>query len=503
MAAFQLWRAPGLVVGNGTDGPVLLHLLAMWFMLFTPSDGAARAPSALAGIALCATPLLFRPWLGAWGALGVGLLMAVSPYLVLTGRSVDAAALVLLLGAVALGCLLQALHRRDGRWLVPTGCAVGAGLGTSPAFVGQLVAAAVAAALVPPFERGDWPALRPWVGRAVLAGLGTAVVLDTLLLTRPAGLQAGLIEPLTAWPATLGWNGSTPLTLGLLAVHEVLILALVVWSLPFAVRQRGGRFALVWAGASLVLAALTRGAPLAALGAPLIPLALLGGFGVGRLTWLTRLRTARVWTAALALLVPLGFLLMAMNGSVNRGALPPLAVWLVAFGGAMAAALLAGSWLQRGELVAAMGLVVAVGVAVLSLSALSRLDYAGWARSGPLRFGTVSRPELRLVESQVRAWWRQDPSVPVRVDAALRPFLQWSLRDGPPVEWITSAPPVAERAILSAAMPDRPAGDWLRLPVAERYLLPDERPRIVAWWRWVVARQPLARVEPYAILLSH
>lgn len=503
LTALQLWRAPGMDPAAVTDGPAFLHLLTVWFILFTPSDGAARAPSALASIALCATPLMFRSWLGAWGALVAGALMAVSPVLVLVGRSADPAALALLCATVAVGAVVQACERCEGRWLLLAGGALAVGLGTTPAFTGQLLAVAVAGALVPPLRRDAWPALRPWVGRAIAVGLGAAAVLDTLLLTRPSGLQAGLIDPLAAWPSSIGWNSTTPLSLALLGVHEALVLVLAAWGAPAALRQPAGRFLLAWAGASLVLALFSRGPSLVALGAPLVPLALVSGSGAKRLAWLRRLRSGRVWTTALALLVPLVFWLFATNGSVNRGALSPLSVWLVAGGGVLAVALLASSWLRRGELGAAAGLVVAVGILALSITALSRLDYAGWGRGATVLFTVAARPELRAVESQVRTWWRQDPSAPVRVDAALRPFLQWSLRDGPPIEWITAAPPSAERAIVSAAMPARPAGDWLRLVVAERYLPPAEPPSAVAFWRWLVARQSLARVEPYAILISH
>jgi hypothetical protein len=95
---------------------------------------------------------------------------------------------------------------------------------------------------------------------------------------------------------------------------------------------------------------------------------------------------------------------------------------------------------------------------------------------------------------------------PIWVDAALRTYLEWSLRDGPPVEWISTAPAGPQRAILGGdTASGRPEGAWLRLVVAERYAPRAERTGPLVFWRWIVRRSAsdeLVRVEQRAILVS-
>jgi hypothetical protein len=54
---------------------------------------------------------------------------------------------------------------------------------------------------------------------------------------------------------------------------------------------------------------------------------------------------------------------------------------------------------------------------------------------------------------------------------------------------------------LTAA--NRPAGDWVRYHVAERYQPPAETINPAALWRWFVQRQPFVSIEPHAILVPH
>jgi hypothetical protein len=239
--------------------------------------------------------------------------------------------------------------------------------------------------------------------------------------------------------------------------------------------------------------------------APTLPLALLGGIGVSRLGWLRRRRPA-VWVTAMAMSVPFAFLAIAVNGSVHRGAELQLAPWLITAAGLVAIALVSSTWLEASELGAALGLAVSAGLLLLQFSLVTGLNYAGFERGGPALLSESSRPELWRVEEQARDWWRQDPTAPIKVEASLRPYLEWSLRDGPPVEWTSAAPRTAERAILgSETSANRPAGTWLRLVVAERHMIPIEPPGLSSFWRWIVQRPTsgaLVRAEPYAILIA-
>jgi 4-amino-4-deoxy-L-arabinose transferase-like glycosyltransferase len=482
---------------------LLTNLLTVWFFLFTDSDGAARVPAALAGWLLGLTPLLFRPRVGWLATGGACLALLFSPIGLLASRTVDPASLVLLLAAVSVGCLLRAWDESDGRWLLAVGVAVGLGLGTGGAFVGQVAAVALAAATWPPFGRPTFR-LWWWLPRAIVLGLATLLLSHTLLLTRPAGLQAGLIAPFADWLRALSFGSYS--TVVLFWLHEIPLLLLAAAGLWSAHRSSFARFLAVWALASFLLAGLQPSPSLATLAGPLTPLALLAGLGLRGLRGLrgvAKLAQLPVCLAALALLVPIVFWLFAMNVGLGRGTTVPGAASLVALGGLLAIALFASSWLSRPQLQAALLLLMIVAILALQLAMVSRLVYAGHQRGGPVMLGSAARPELRQVEARVLDWWRQNPTAPVLVDVGLRPALGWYLRNGPPVRYVEAAPASPERALLGQlTAATRPPGQWTRLVAGERYQPAEQRLAPAALWRWLVHRQPIGRAEPYAIFVS-
>ena len=504
--AARALEALGVLRGTAADattGPVPVHLMAVWFGLFTPADGPARQPSALLGWLLCLTPLLFRTRLGAGTALAAAALLAVSPIAVLASRTAGPAALVALASAGLVGTLVLAQARNDGRWLMLAALPLAAGLGSGPAFIGQLLAIGLAASLSPPFAGDASLTSSRWGGRALLAFLASAVLLDTLFLTRPSGLQAGLIDPFADWPGSVGLNGATVLGVGLLLSHELGLGLLALAGLRTILSDPIGRFLAVWAAASAVLALLTRSPDLAMAAGPLLPLALLSGRVLTRLAGALAAVQPRILVASGALLVPLVFLLMAYNGQFNRGGPASPAPLLIAAGGVVAIALLVSTWLELSEIAQAGTLALGAGFLALHLTLLTGLNYDGFQRGGPYLLNGSSAPILRQVEARAADWWRQAPTEPIQVDSQLRPLLAWSLRGGPPVEWSSVAPARADRAILGpSTMAARPAGDWLRLVVGERYLAPAQRPGWLALWRWLARRESFFRSEPDAILIT-
>ena len=252
------WALEGRAIWRGEARdyraqPLLPNLLAVWFGLFTDADGPARAPSALAGWALCLTPLLFRDRLGRGASLAATLLLSVSPLAVLASRSAQPAALAALAAAAAVGCLVEAWSRQDGHWLLGAAVAVGLGLGSTHTFVGQLVAIALAFAIWPPFSGPAVPDLRRWLPRAALVGLAVAVLFDTLLMTRPDGLQSGLIDPFPAWLRSIGLGGVALFAGVSLGLHEIALLPLAAYCLAVGPDRRLSCFLTIWAAASVLL----------------------------------------------------------------------------------------------------------------------------------------------------------------------------------------------------------------------------------------------------------
>jgi predicted membrane-bound mannosyltransferase/DNA-binding beta-propeller fold protein YncE len=60
-------------------GPILFHMTALSYFLFGDSDFAARVYPAILGVLLVLSPLLFRRWLGRWGAVFASFLLLISP----------------------------------------------------------------------------------------------------------------------------------------------------------------------------------------------------------------------------------------------------------------------------------------------------------------------------------------------------------------------------------------------------------------------------------------
>src|SRR5438046_445426 len=115
LEGLKIWRGGEV---DYSAGPLLPNLLAIWFALFTASDGAARAPAALCGWAICLCPLLFRSRLGHGPTLASTVLLASSSVQILASRTVGPATLTLLALAVLLGCWLKTIESGDGRWLL-------------------------------------------------------------------------------------------------------------------------------------------------------------------------------------------------------------------------------------------------------------------------------------------------------------------------------------------------------------------------------------------------
>ncbi|MEL6149894.1 MAG: flippase activity-associated protein Agl23, partial [Chloroflexota bacterium] len=60
-------------------GPVLFHMTALFYFLFGANDFTSRLYTAILGVIVVMMPILFRRWLGRWGALLAAIMLLISP----------------------------------------------------------------------------------------------------------------------------------------------------------------------------------------------------------------------------------------------------------------------------------------------------------------------------------------------------------------------------------------------------------------------------------------
>ncbi|UCF62419.1 MAG: TIGR03663 family protein [Anaerolineaceae bacterium] len=92
--SWELSRGRGYSHDPMMHGPLQFHLVALSYILFGDSDASSRIPAALAGVIAVGMVVLFRRWLGRWGALAATVLMVISPYMLYYSRYVRNEALV-------------------------------------------------------------------------------------------------------------------------------------------------------------------------------------------------------------------------------------------------------------------------------------------------------------------------------------------------------------------------------------------------------------------------
>lgn len=60
-------------------GPILFHFTALFYFLFGANDFTSRIYPAILGVAVVMMPILFRRWLGRWGAMLASIMLLISP----------------------------------------------------------------------------------------------------------------------------------------------------------------------------------------------------------------------------------------------------------------------------------------------------------------------------------------------------------------------------------------------------------------------------------------
>lgn len=311
LAADALSLATGGNLSNqALAHPLVTELNALALFLFGASDGIARLVAILAGLATVALALLLIPWLGRAGALGAAFVIAVSPVMSSASRAVDGGALLSLMSLLFLvACLRQINHPSTGR-AVACGVAGGLLLTCGPlGWIALVLVGLAALAMSARASTGSLPlgtaapaSLRSErssqsaaeVGAFVLGLLVSVVIVSTILFTRPENFAGFLGQSLKElWNLQVKTIGHQwYMTVFVLIVDELMALLLGIYTIWRAARHSGlvdatrrksigGLIAWTIAGILLAIFLGGKGSDLYSLAA--LPLALLGGVGLGAL----------------------------------------------------------------------------------------------------------------------------------------------------------------------------------------------------------------------------
>ena len=217
--SIHAWESWKLVTGQGYrhnpvyHGPLLYHLTALAFALFGHTDVTARLVTALAGVAIALTPLLFRRWLGKWGTLGAIALMAISPVLMMRSRFIRHDHLALLFNIVLFYAIVRYLADRRPRDLVLAAGALSLSLaGKETSFITVFVFGTFLFL----YWAYHWVRDRTlsWPTMASLPAMDLMVVIGTLILPFAAAFPISLLggDP-TDYQTGLIWKGAVFLAL--------------------------------------------------------------------------------------------------------------------------------------------------------------------------------------------------------------------------------------------------------------------------------------------------
>ncbi len=103
-------------------GPVLFHATAFSFHLFGDDDFSGRIYTALLGVLMVMFPLLWRRWLGRWGAMLASTMILISPLLLYYSRYIRHDIPSIFFAMIMVHCILMYMRgpgrsRRRGYWL--------------------------------------------------------------------------------------------------------------------------------------------------------------------------------------------------------------------------------------------------------------------------------------------------------------------------------------------------------------------------------------------------
>ncbi len=202
--ALAAWRAVSLEAAGTpivAESPVLFTLHSFMFTVLGPSEFSARILTALAGVGLVLSPLLFRGLLGRTRTLLFSILLTFSPSLLITSRMDSPVIWTLLVVMFGLWAFWRYRESSESRFAVltivclaamifltdPTGIFLALVLGGAGLFAYWTHPREESDEEQPPQAAPNLSAL-PWL-TGLLMALLVVVVVSTQLLTYPAGLS--------------------------------------------------------------------------------------------------------------------------------------------------------------------------------------------------------------------------------------------------------------------------------------------------------------------------
>ncbi len=115
--SWNLYSGQGFQHSPMMHGPLLFEATAFNYLLFGANDFTSRIFTALVGVALVMTPLLFRKWMGRWGAVIGAALLLISPSISYYSRYIRHDAPLMLTAVLLLWTIMKYLESGESRWL--------------------------------------------------------------------------------------------------------------------------------------------------------------------------------------------------------------------------------------------------------------------------------------------------------------------------------------------------------------------------------------------------
>ena len=443
--AYRGWRFYQGLGGDPTGSPFLFHATAFSFLLFGPSDYAARLIPALAGSILVGLPYILRSRLGRVGALLVSALLAFSPFHIFFSRALGGETIVALGMIALLFGLLRYGENRSPRDLYLAFGGLALSLIADSEVYTILI---IYLSFLPLLLLSGQPAGRSWRGDLSgtwlkgLALFGVIMVLaSTGGLLNPGGLQAA-IDLFPAWLSQ--WSGQGPWSyhLFLLLTYEPLILVLGLLGAGLLGRRNlFSAFFVYWFGVSLVLYTLMGEKWPAALLQITLPLVFLSGMLLeelvvsigGRISW-------RKEGLYLALSLPaVVYLFLQGGGYSHLGGVERVFLLLLALFFLACVLFLFYSWLGREVTVRGSILLLCLVLGVLTWRAGWRVNY-GMEMAKPL-LGEATSPDVRNLAEALESLSNQRERDRHSIGITLleeNPALLWYLRGFPNTDLVST-----------------------------------------------------------------